>query len=141
MQTSAVSRLEAHSCFPLTNPAIDSVSPVGSWLLPFPCPGLASCGAFFPVRCLTRRYQSRIAQWVTVGNENVSVRLPNPCALVVERLLLNTTWRLKIAVEGCVGEMKTFYLSVVMSGGLAEMETASPKSAIRHLHSGQLART
>jgi len=69
----------------------DSVSPVGSWLCRFSAPGLASCGAFFQIRGLARRYQSRMAPQVTTGDENVSLRLPHPCALVAARHLLNTT--------------------------------------------------
>jgi hypothetical protein len=48
----------------------------------------------------------------------------NPCALVAARLLLNTTWSLRLPYKAAWGiEMKKFYLSVVISVVLAEMET------------------
>ena len=62
-------------------------------LIPFPqlvtVAGFA-CHYCLMLRCsqvngLARRYQSRMALRVTTGDENVSLRLPHPCALVAAR--------------------------------------------------------
>ena len=66
-----------------------------------------------------------MARRVTMRDENASLRLPYPCALVAARHLLNTTWSLKQPYKAArETEMKTFYLSVVIGVVLAEMEAA-----------------
>ena len=97
MQTSAVSGLEAHSCFPRTNPAIVLI------LFPQLAP---ACAVSLPQvllhAVLSSKYVashegiSRAWRAGHDGNENESLRLPHPCALVAACHLLNTTWSLKL---------------------------------------------
>jgi hypothetical protein len=74
----------------------DSVSPVGSWLCRFSAPGLVSCGVFFQVSGLARRYQSRMPCGSPRGMRMSRYGYRHPCALVAARHLLNTTWSLKL---------------------------------------------
>ena len=97
MQTSAVSALEAHSCFPRTNPAIVLI------LFPQLAPGCAvSLPQVLLHAVLSSKYVashegiSRAWRAGHHGNENESLRLPHPRALVAARHLLNTTWSLKL---------------------------------------------
>jgi len=69
---------------------------------------------------------------VIIGDENVSLRLPHPCALVDARHLLNTTWSLKQRLRGNTEMKKTFHLSVVIGVVLAEMEAAQGQTEDAH---------
>jgi hypothetical protein len=51
---------------------------------------------FFSKYVAARRYQSRMALRVTTRDENESLRLPHPCALVAAGRLLHTTRSLKL---------------------------------------------
>ncbi len=74
MQTSDVSALEAHSCFPRTNPAIVLIlfPPFGSWLCRF-LPKTCFMRLFSSKYVAARRYQSRMALRVTTRDENESL--------------------------------------------------------------------
>jgi hypothetical protein len=126
MQTSAVSALEAHSCFPRTNPVIV--------LIQFPqlAPGCAvSLPQVLLHAVLSSKYVashegiSRAWRAGHDGNENESLRLPHPCALVAARHLLNTTWSLKLPYKAAWEYRDENILFVRCDWrGLAEMEAA-----------------
>src|SRR6266567_241308 len=104
MQTSAVSALEAHSCFPRTNPAIVLI------LFPQLAPGCVVSlpqvllhAVFLPSTWPRTKVSIAHGLRVTTGNENESLRLPEPGCSCCRVPSAQHYVESETAVQGCVG--------------------------------------
>ena len=114
---------------------------------------------FLATTCLHTKVSVGHGPGVTVRDENESLRLPHPCALVAPRHLLNTTWSLKLLSKDAWDTQNEKYIALVACDWRgssrdgsrtgtdrrgactdAEVDLCPRKSAVRHLHHGQLAR-